>query len=204
MICASNTTVVRAPGASLACEAVGDGPPLLLVHGAIADSVALKGLAALLAERHTVVTYDRRGYGQSSLEEPAQEQSIELHADDAQRLLAEVAAGPADVLGLSSGASIGLELASRHPERVRTLVAFEPPLTELLPDREWYRADGKALHEAYRRDGVDAAMARFTDMVGGESGAEPAGPSHDPSPVLMARMSRNAEFFFARELLPFV
>ena len=41
--------------------------------------------------------------------------------------------GPADVLGSSGGATYGLDLVARCPGRVRTLVAHEPPVSELLP-----------------------------------------------------------------------
>jgi hypothetical protein len=81
----TNTTAVRVPGATLQYE----GPALLLIHGGVADSSVLSEFAARLTDRHTVVTYDRRGYGDSTLEDPDQEQSVELHADDAHRLLSE-------------------------------------------------------------------------------------------------------------------
>jgi pimeloyl-ACP methyl ester carboxylesterase len=203
---ATKAGALQVPGARLRYDVTGTGPVLLLVHGGIADSAMLKQFAALLASRHTVVTYDRRGYGDSPLDDPDQEQSVELHADDAHRLLAEITSEPADVVGFSSGAFIGLELVARHPEQVCTLVAFEPPITELLPDREWHRADGQEIYETYRRDGSGAAMARFTGVVEGESGPDSAGPSPDPTPEMLeftARMGRNVEHFFAREFLPF-
>ena len=202
----STTTAVRVPGASLQYEIAGTGPLLLLIHGGIADSSSLKDFAARLADRHTVVTYDRRGYGDSPLDDPDQEQSVELHADDAHRLLTELTAEPADVLGLSSGAFIGIELARRHPEQIRTLVAFEPPLVELLPDRETFHADGRETYELYRREGAGAALARFSSMVQDGSDAEPAAPPSEPDPQMqefMARMGRNVEFFFGHEYMPF-
>lgn len=202
----SNATAVGVPGATLRYDVIGAGPMLLLIHGGIADSAMLRGLAGVLADRFTVVTYDRRGYGDSPLEDPSQEQSIGLHADDAHRLLSSIATEPADALGLSSGAFIGLELATQHPEQVRRVVAFEPPLTELLTDREQLQTDREEIIDIYRRDGVQAAMAKFTTMVQGDSGAEPPVPPSDPSPEmleLMARMGRNAEFFFAHEFLQY-
>jgi pimeloyl-ACP methyl ester carboxylesterase len=202
----SNTSAVRVPGAILQYEVTGTGPVLLLIHGGVADSSMLKEFAGRLADRRAVVTYDRRGYGDSPLEDTEQEQSVELHADDAHRLLSELTDEPADVLGLSSGAFIGIELAGRHPDQVRTLVAFEPPLVELLPDREWFHADGRETFEIYRRDGAGAALAKFSNMVQDGSEAEPAGAPSDPDPEMlefMARMGRNAEFFFEHEYRQF-
>ena len=202
----STAAALRVSGASLHYELAGTGPVLLLIHGGVADSAMLKAFARALADRYTVVTYDRRGYGESPLENPNQEQSVGMHAHDAHRLLVEIATEPADVLGLSSGAFIGLDLLTRYGEQVRTLVAFEPPLTELLPDRDWFRANGRDLYETYLRDGAESAMAKFTSMVGGETDPESAGPPSDPTPEmleLMARLGRNAEFFFGHELLQF-
>jgi pimeloyl-ACP methyl ester carboxylesterase len=202
----SNSKTMLVPGATLRYDVVGAGPVLLLIHGGIADSAMLKGLAGILANRYTIVTYDRRGYGDSPLEDPGQEQSVELHADDAHRLLSTIATEPANLLGLSSGAFIGLELAGRHPEQVRTAVAFEPPIAELLTDREQLRGESQEVYETYRRDGAQAAMARFTAMVQGDSDSAPAVPPGDPTPEmleLMARLGRNAEFFFAHEFLQF-
>jgi pimeloyl-ACP methyl ester carboxylesterase len=171
----SNATAVGVPGATLRYDVVGAGPMLLLIHGGIADSAMLRGLAAVLADRFTVVTYDRRGYGDSPLEDPGQEQSIGLHADDAHRLLSSIATEPADVLGLSSGAFVGLELATQHPEQVRTVVAFEPPLTELLPDRaEFFFAHELPQYDGWLPD-FDALRPVQTVIGGGDaSGTQPA------------------------------
>jgi pimeloyl-ACP methyl ester carboxylesterase len=68
-----------------------------------------------------VLTYDRRGNSRSPLDGPPEPQSIEVPGDDAHRVLSSVGVTgdtPAHVFGNSSGATIGLELAARHPEQV--------------------------------------------------------------------------------------
>ena len=60
--------------------------------------------------------------------------TIESHTDDLALLLAHHATGPVDVLGISIGALIGLDLAARYPGLVRTVVAHEPPLSQVLDD----------------------------------------------------------------------
>jgi pimeloyl-ACP methyl ester carboxylesterase len=67
--------------------------------------------------------------------DPGQDSTPELRADDLSRLLAHLGAGPAAVLGSSGGAVAVLALAQAHPEQVRTVIAHEPPLIDLLPDR---------------------------------------------------------------------
>ncbi|MEV4001714.1 alpha/beta fold hydrolase [Actinomadura sp. NPDC049753] len=199
------------PGATLHYEVRGSGPVLLLICGGIYDAAGYAGLADLLADRYTVVTYDRRGNSRSPLDGPPEQQRVETHADDASRLLAEVADGPAYVFGNSSGAQIGLELAARHPEQVRALVAHEPPLLTLLPDADHWETVMADVERAYRDGGVGPAMGTFgaaLGMGGGdeEDGSAEGGPAEEqepPSPEMQemfARFERNTEFFVGYEV----
>src|SRR5215470_4954538 len=97
------------PGANLHYEVRGSGPILLLIHPAGGDARAFDAIANDLAGRYTVVAYDRRGLSRSSLDDPAANQRLETHADDAHRLLALLRAEPAYVFGTSGGAAVGLE-----------------------------------------------------------------------------------------------
>ena len=92
-------------------------------------------LAGLIADR-TVVTYDPRGVERSVKADPASPSTPEVHGDDLHRLIAELDAGPVDLFASSGGAVNALALVAEHPEQVRTLVAHEPPLASILPDRE--------------------------------------------------------------------
>ena len=114
---------LHVPGASLYYEVRGRGPVLLLIGAGAANAASFNGIATHLADRYTVVSYDRRGYARSPLDHPEGEQRIETHSDDAHRLLAILSTEPAYVFGSSGGAKIGLDLAIRHPEQLHTLVA---------------------------------------------------------------------------------
>ena len=59
-----------------------------------------------------------------------------------------------------------LALVAKHPEQVRTLVAHEPPLASILPDREIAMAFTQAIHDTYERSGFGAGMAQFIVAVG--------------------------------------
>ena len=121
------------PGARLHYEIGGDGP-LVLVVGSPMPAADFAPLAHALAGDHTVVTYDPRGLANSTIDDPQQDATPELRADDLAALIDALGAGPTDVFGSSGGAVTGLALATRYPEKVGTLVAHEPPLMELLPD----------------------------------------------------------------------
>ena len=229
----TTTSSLRVPGANLYYEVRGSGPVLLLICGGVYDAAAFAGIADRLADRRTVVTYDRRGNSRSPLDGPREPQRIEVHGDDAHRLLEAVGAGggaPAEVFGNSSGAIIGLELAARHPEAVRTLIAHEPPLFELLPERDRWREvvgrierafaeggagpAGEVLEKAYAaaverddtaRSGPDGAEPRAADQQERVPGGE-AAPTGEPDPEtleMLARFERNTEFFIGYEVPPF-
>ncbi len=132
----------------------------------------------------TVVTYDPRGVERSVKADPASESTPEQHADDLSRLISELDAGPVDLFASSGGAVNALALVAKHPDQVRTLVAHEPPLASILPDREGALAACKAIAETYQRSGFGAGMAHFIVVVGhdGPMTAEfAAQPGPDPA-----------------------
>ncbi|GAA1956432.1 alpha/beta hydrolase [Amycolatopsis minnesotensis] len=177
------------PGARLRYQVRGTGPVLLLIPGGAMESAEFSRLAEDLAADHTVVTYDSRGISGSTRDDPGADITIDTQADDAARLLAAVTSEPALVFGSSGGAITGLALTAKHPGLVRVLVAHEPPVTTLLPAA--FTADDE-LTEVYRRDGVDAAMAKFMEI------AELDGPGDDgpePDPAEYARMRANFDVF---------
>src|SRR5215211_678926 len=141
-------------------ERRGSGPLLLLI-GSPMDSSGFAPLAGALADRYTVVTYDPRGIGNSSREDPSEDVTPTQQADDVHRLLSALGGEPADVFGSSSGAVVGLALVTAHPDQVRTLVAHEPPVVELLPDAAQLRAEIQDIYDTYRVEGAEKAMQKF-------------------------------------------
>ncbi|GLZ81594.1 hydrolase [Actinorhabdospora filicis] len=140
--------VLDVPGARLHYEVRGEGP-LVVLFGTPMDARSFEGLADLIAGSHTVVTTDPRGIRRSTVADADAPISIATRADDLARLIAHVDAGPAAVLGSSGGAVTALGLAQHHPDAVRLVIAHEPPLNELLPEREELReksADIAATH----------------------------------------------------------
>ena len=80
-------------------------------------------------------------------------------------MISAVGAGPVDVFASSGGAVNALALVAGHPEDVRTLVAHEPPIAQVLPDREPALAVCLDIQQTYRRSGVGPAMAKFIAFV---------------------------------------
>src|SRR3954453_13983676 len=100
-------------GAQLNYRTTGDGPPLVLVHGSATDLTTWDGVVAELAEGHQVITYDRRGYGQST-HKPVRAHRVP--ARDLVAVLEQVVGRPASVVGWSSGGNIALAAAVQRPD----------------------------------------------------------------------------------------
>lgn len=117
-------TAISKDGTTIAYDELGMGPPLILVGGALnTRSFGPNGsLAPLLAERFTVINYDRRGRGASGETRPW---AVEREVEDIDALI-EVAGGSAYLYGISSGAALALEAASRSLA-VEKLALYEAP-----------------------------------------------------------------------------
>ncbi|MER6003648.1 alpha/beta fold hydrolase [Nonomuraea angiospora] len=193
------------PGARLYYEVSGDGPALLLLPGGGGDAAIFDALAGPLAEHFTLITLDPRGYSRSHLDGPAVDQRVEVQSEDARRLLDAVTPDrPAYVFGGSSGAIVGLDLLARHPERVRRLVAHEPPCFAVLPDAAAQRAFVEEVHRLFREQGLAAASARFMEGIGGTLRPLPDPASLPPRAAeMMTRLMNNAPIMMEHELRQF-
>jgi pimeloyl-ACP methyl ester carboxylesterase len=109
-------------GISLYYATIGHGPPVLLLHGGLANSDYWGHLVTALAPHHTVILVDSRGHGRSTRD--ARPYGYDLMADDVVALLDTLHIAKADVVGWSDGAILGLDLAIRHPDRIGRIFAF--------------------------------------------------------------------------------
>ncbi len=100
----------------------GEGPRVVLVHGAMDRAGGMLRVRRELLDDHCVVRYDRRGYGRSLALGPAT--SFDQQVDD---LAAVVAGRPSVLVGHSYGGVVCLALAERRPELARAVLAYEAP-----------------------------------------------------------------------------
>lgn len=158
------TSSLSVPGAELYVERRGNGP-LLVLHAAPMDAESFAPAADLLAADFTVVTSDPRGINRSSVDDADHDVSPDQRADDLAALIEHVDAGPARVFGSSGGAVSALSLLQRRPDLVSTVIAHEPPLAALLPDRDELRRRTDAMIETYLAGDRIAAWREFLDMA---------------------------------------
>jgi pimeloyl-ACP methyl ester carboxylesterase len=154
----------------------------LLMIGSPMDASGFTTLADHFPDR-TVVTYDPRGVGRSPRADGVTAATPEEHAEDLDRLISELDAGPVDIFASSGGAVNALALVARHPQQVGTLVAHEPPLATVLPDREEALAVTEDIHETYERDGFGSAMAKFIAFTSVRGPTPHDFPTHAPNPA---------------------
>jgi pimeloyl-ACP methyl ester carboxylesterase len=178
----ATTRTLEVPGATLSYDVrsgSSDAPPLFIV-GLPMAAAGFVTLASHFTDR-TVMTYDPRGSERSTKADPASQATPDVHADDLHRLIGELGAGPVDIFGSSGGAITSLALVAKHPEDVRTLVAHEPPLASVLPDRENAMAATRAVNDTYQAKGFGPGMAHFIAVVS-HQGEFPDGFARQPAP----------------------
>jgi pimeloyl-ACP methyl ester carboxylesterase len=179
------TRTLDAPGATITYDVrQTDSPtPVLVMIGSPMGAGGFPTLAGHFPDR-TVVTYDPRGVDRSVKADPASQSTPEQHGDDLHRIIDELGTGPVDIFASSGGAVNALALVAAHPDQVRTLVAHEPPLAALLPDREGALAATEAIADTYQRSGFGPAMAQFIAVVSYTGTMTPefaAQPAPDPA-----------------------
>jgi pimeloyl-ACP methyl ester carboxylesterase len=140
----------------------GSDIPLFLI-GLPMGAAGFGSLAGHFHDR-TVITYDPRGSERSRRTDGTTQNAVEEHADDLHRIIQEVG-GPVDLFASSGGAVNALDLVARHPDDVRILVAHEPPLATVLPDREAALAASRDMYETYQRSGAGPGMAKFMALT---------------------------------------
>ena len=100
-------------------ESQGSGEPLVLIPYLAADNACYAFQVADYAKYFTCISLDPRGAGET--DKPGGSYSTELLADDVAGFMQAIGVEKAHVSGLSLGGAIGLWLASKYPERVKTL-----------------------------------------------------------------------------------
>ena len=111
---------LQAGDVRIAYERAGEGPLLLLMHGAEANRQMFASLVPLLAQRFTVIAYDQRDCGDT--EAPARAATLADLAHDAAALIHGLGRERAHVFGSSFGGRVAQALALLHPACVERLV----------------------------------------------------------------------------------
>jgi pimeloyl-ACP methyl ester carboxylesterase len=158
-------------------------PPLVL----IGSPMGAEGFGSLIGhfQDRTTVTYDPRNSGERSpAHDPSQPITPQVQADDVHAVIEAIGGGPVDLFASSGGAIVALDLLARYPGDFRTVVAHEPPLAAIVPDREACLAVIQSMNDTYHAKGAGAGMAHFIQVVshvGPFTAEDVATPPPDPA-----------------------
>jgi pimeloyl-ACP methyl ester carboxylesterase len=157
-------TVKSKDGTIIAFDKQGDGPPLILVDGAMTtrSSGSKPELAKLLAQHFTVYSYDRRGRGDSGDHRPY---AVEREIEDIDALIDE-AGGSAFVYGHSSGGCLALDAAVKLGDKIKKIAMYEAPYNDDPEAQKTWHVYITNLTEALASDRRGDAVALFMALVG--------------------------------------
>lgn len=131
---------VKVNGMQLYYEVSGRGEPLIVLHGAYMNIPGMGAIIPKLARTHRVYALELQGHGRTTdVDRPITYPNL---ADDVAAFMDAVGLEKADVFGYSMGSAVGLQLAIRHPAKVKKLVAasvaydeqgWQPAFKEFIP-----------------------------------------------------------------------
>lgn len=156
---ASEGRYAEVNGLRMYYEVHGSGRPIVLLHGAFCTIESCFGrLIEQLAARRQVIAVELQGHGHTAdIDRPLSTVSM---ADDVAALLDRLRIESADVYGYSMGGGVAMQLAVRHPERVRRLViagtaltrdGAQPGMSEMIRSIKPEMMENTPFHDAYRR-----------------------------------------------------
>jgi pimeloyl-ACP methyl ester carboxylesterase len=159
-------------GLNMYYEIHGQGPPLVLIHGAFCTIEGCFGqLVKQLAKSRRVIAVELQGHGHTAdVDRPLKTTTM---ADDVAALMKTLKIGNADVYGYSMGGSVATQLAIRHPKLVRRLVIAGSSLTkegaqpgtyEMIRALDPKMMEGSPFHDAYKK--TSPHPDKFRTLVG--------------------------------------
>ena len=184
-------------GVELEYEVRGAGEPVLLIDMLIADCFVPLLPEPALAHDYQLIRYHKRGWVGSTHTPPPV--SIGEHAADAAALLEHLGVRRAHIVGHSTGASIGAQLALDHSETVHTLTLLEPTLLSLPLGGAFLNAAGPVF-AAYGSGDHAGAFAMFVSAASGLDWETCRALLEERIPGVVAQSVKDADTFFGVEL----
>ena len=189
--------VATVHGIDLEYEVVGSGEPVLLISPVLADGFVPLVAEPELADRYQLIRYHKRGWVGSTC--PPGPVTVEDHAADAAALLDHLDVRRAHVVGHSSGAAVGAQLAVEDLDRVHTLVLLELSLLS-GPNGEAFLAQAGPVFEAYAAGDHEGAVAAFLSAVSGMPWEACRAALEERVPGIVAQAVKDAGTCFGTEL----
>jgi pimeloyl-ACP methyl ester carboxylesterase len=169
-IATSRNGQMHADAVSIHYAIYGHGPPVVFLHGGLANSDYWGNQVPAVAAHHTVILMDSRGHGRSTRD--SRPYGYDLMADDVVALMEGLRIPKADIVGWSDGGIIGLDLAMRHRDRVVKIFAFAANtktsgVVEGVEKNPTFAAYiGRAGHEYAKYSAMPKEYDAFVEQIG--------------------------------------
>ncbi len=166
-------------GCSLVCRELGDGAPIIFIHGTLAGMDTFRRQLLWFGQRARAIAYSRRFHPPSGPNGPAGPYMLDDHAADLIALVRALRLTTPHLVGSSYGAYVAIRACLMEPALASSLVAAEPPMLRLLgltPEgraalRVFRERGLEPAREAFGRGDDDGGVAHFFDGIRGERGA---------------------------------
>jgi len=152
----SKTGFIDVGETKLYYEEMGEGLPLVMIHGGGLNHHMWEDQFEVFAEEHRVIRYDVRNHGQS-----AGIPGEFKHYEDLHELLEQLSIEKAAILGLSLGGRIAIDFAIAYPERVSAIILAAPGVSGFELKSEIFKENSTRMDEALRAGDVELGVEYF-------------------------------------------
>jgi 3-oxoadipate enol-lactonase len=142
----------------------GDDDAILFSHGLLFSGAMFEAQVRHFRDRFRCITFDHRGQGQSGVTKAGYD--IETLTDDAAALIRHLGLAPCHFVGLSMGGFVGIRLAARHPDLLKSLTLLE---TSADPEPDENVPKYRMLNKVARWIGLWAVTSRVMPIMFGQS-----------------------------------
>ena len=166
----------RVNGYDLAYLEVGEGHPLVCVHGTLGDFRTWYSVLGPLSKSHRVISVSLRHFFPEHWDAIGDDYRMAQHVADAIAFIEQVTPGPVDLMGHSRGGHIAFRVAQARPDLLRKLVLAEPggdldaslPLPEGTPAYPPLAAKTIRSVEMIRAGDIEGALQNFYESIEGD------------------------------------
>ncbi|MEZ5534162.1 MAG: alpha/beta fold hydrolase [Thiolinea sp.] len=152
---------------------VGEGEPVLFVHGAMTDYRTWGYYLLPISENHRYIAYSRRYYGTQPWSDDGEKYSVSTYADDLVEFIKALDIGPVHLVTWSNSAPIAYLVKAKHPELVKSAIHYEPVTIDPLVDatqeekaaRKAHLATWAAVFSQLKAGDTEGSARRFMETV---------------------------------------
>jgi esterase len=196
---------LRVNGYDMAYLEVGEGPPLVCVHGTLGDFRTWSAVLGPLSKERRVISLSLRHFFPEHWNGAGNDYTMAQHVDDVIGFIEELDTGPVDLMGHSRGGYISFRVAQRRPDLLRKLILAEPG-GELDRSLDAAAAPGPspraarfaASAEKIARGDIDGGLMVFFDAIEGDGAwarlpAAPKQQLRDNAGTLIGQVGENRQ-----------